>query len=175
MLSSPSDLTNVFTISWPLHWVRLLQDVVRVRSHLDDGVRVGPHLYDDLDVTKNKVGKNRLVNHHNNNKFTKNLAYFQVPSKHLHLKKRVITIFSKSSCIHYIDIWNNKNASVNHKLQPTCPRNLFFKEVIYIVLNLIQLYDPPPTFNLISIKILYYVITILLEIIRTTDRARASS
>ena len=68
--------------------MRLLQDVVRVRPHLDDGVRVGPHLYDDLDVTKNKVGKNRLVNHHNNNKFTKNLAYFQVPSKHLHLKKK---------------------------------------------------------------------------------------
>ena len=53
-----------------------------VRPHLDDRVRVVPHLYNDLDVTKNKVGKNRLVNHHNNNKFTKNLDYFQVPSKH---------------------------------------------------------------------------------------------
>ena len=73
--------------------MRLLQDVVRVRSHPDDGVRVGPHLYDDLDVTKNKVGKNRLVNHHNNNKFTKNLAYFQVPSKHLHLKKGHHSLF----------------------------------------------------------------------------------
>ena len=125
------DLTNVFTISWPLHCVRLLQDVVRVRPHPDDGVRVGPHLYNDLDITKNKVGKNRLVNHHNNNKFTKNLAYFQVPSKHLHLKKgSSLTISSKSSCIHYIDIWNNKNTSVNQELQLTCPSDLVFKEVI---------------------------------------------
>ena len=41
-------------------------------------------------------------------------------------------------------------------------------------LNILQLYDPPPTFNLITINILYQVSTIFLEIMRTTARAKAS-